>query len=422
MLLLALLFASAAATGVVNIGIGKKTAPRTHGEMLASVINKRHPSLTEFAASWPNGTDVPLFGNVYPVGIYWFDLMIGTPPVAFPVAIDSGSYTLDIPDTGCRGCITTPPNQQYDIKKSSSGKVILCGPSHGCIGSCMNGFCGFSNTYETCDLKHPTDPCTITGQWFLDQASIGPLGPVPIDFGAIQFQTSNFYQFQNIDGVMGIAGPAGKTNLFNTLYSAGKVKANVFAMCFNQGSKSNGTLTLGGVDPQLFTGKWQTVQNSGEGDYEMPLKNIMVANTPISDTTTSAILDSGTNILLLPTQAFNSMKTIFVNNCSNSHLVGVCGSGPTIFDGACFPLTAPQIAAYPPLTVNLQGATLNVPPTSYLVVVDTPGQYCLAVLPTGPGGFLIIGDTIMENYYVAFDRSANTISWATVNDDYCGNL
>jgi len=248
------------------------------------------------------------------------------------------------------------------------------------------------------------------------------LGPVPINFGAIQYQTSNFYQFQNIDGVMGIAGPAGKTNMFNTLFTAKKVPANEFAMCFNQGSKSNGTLTLGGVDPMLYTGSFQTVKNSGEGDYEMPMLSIEVGGKVVEGTHVSAILDSGTNILLLPNQAFSSMKSIFVNNCTQNPLVGVCGKGPTIFDGACFALTAPQRAAYPPITINLDGATLNVPVSSYLVVVSTPGQYCLGVLPTGPGGFLIIGDTIMENYYVAFNRAANTIAWAPVNDNNCGNI
>jgi len=407
---------------IVNIGVGKKIMHKTHGEIIAHVHNK-HAQHGHFFAS-NNGTDIDLFGNVYPVGIYWFYISIGTPAVQFPVAIDSGSYTLDIPETGCNGCINKAPNQYYSVNKSSTGKTILCGPSHGCVSGCKNGYCAFSNTYETCDLKHPTDPCTITGQWYTDQASIGSLGPVSINFGAIQYQTSNFYQFQNIDGVMGIAGPAGKTNMFNTLFSNGKVKSNEFAMCFNPGSKSNGTLTLGGVDSSLYTGSFQTVKNSGgiNNDYEMPMINIEVFGTPLEGTPPSVILDSGTNILLLPTQAYNSMKSIFVKNCAKNPLVGVCGSGPTIFDGTCFPLTAAQRAAYPSLTVNLHGATLTVPQTSYLVVVSTPGQYCLGVLPTGPGGFLIIGDTIMENYYVAFNRAANTIAWATVNDNNCGNV
>jgi len=412
---------SALGSGIVNLDLGKEIVKRTHQEILANVQYKhgKHGHVEAFAT---NGTDVPLFGNVYPVSIYWFTVSIGTPAVAFPVAIDTGSYTLDIPNTGCRGCISKAPNKFYDVTKSSTGKTILCGISHGCSSGCKNGYCAFSNTYETCDPMHPTDPCTISGQWYTDQASIGPLGPVPINFGAIEYQTSNFYQFQNIDGVMGIGGPAGSTNLFSTLFSKGKVPANEFSMCFNQGSKSNGTLTLGGVDPRLYIGSFETVKNSGEGDYEVPMNSMTVGGQTIEATQTSAIIDSGTNILLLPNQAFNSMKTIFVNNCTQNPLVGVCGTGKTIFDGACFPLTAKQMAAYPPLVINLEGATLSVPYYSYLVVVDTPGQYCLGILPTGVGGFTIFGDTIMENYLVSFNRAANTIGWAQVNDKNCGNI
>ena len=47
------------------------------------------------AANGSSGS-FPTGGNVWPVAIYWISLDIGTPPKSFPVAIDSGSMTLDI--------------------------------------------------------------------------------------------------------------------------------------------------------------------------------------------------------------------------------------------------------------------------------------------------------------------------------------
>ena len=52
----------------------------------------------------------------------------------------------------------------------------------------------FSNSYQTCDLSNPDAVCTIKGANYEDQVSLGSLGPVPVSFGAITSQTSNFDQ------------------------------------------------------------------------------------------------------------------------------------------------------------------------------------------------------------------------------------
>eukprot|EP00456_Euglypha_rotunda_P023745 TRINITY_DN19630_c0_g1_i4.p1 TRINITY_DN19630_c0_g1~~TRINITY_DN19630_c0_g1_i4.p1 ORF type:complete len:415 (-),score=45.09 TRINITY_DN19630_c0_g1_i4:44-1288(-) len=364
--------------------------------------------------------DVELFGDIFPVAIFWFSIKVGTPAVAFPVAIDTGSYTLDIQDTGCDGCPTDAPNKQYNYKQSSTGNGVPCGV--GCSG-CDNGICSFSNTYETCDLSNPTAPCTIKGHKYTDMVSIDGAGPVNITFGAIDYQTSNFDQFKYICGVMGIAGPADNQNVFASLVKAGQFSTNVFAICLHEGSKSNGTMTLGGVNQDLAAGAFQPVPNIGYPDYTMTLKSITIGGSTVSGTTnTQAILDSGTNILLLPTPAYNSVATILKNNCTQNPLVGVCNTSSTIFDGSCFPLTQAQINQYPPIQVNLDGATLTMQGKDYVIPRDDPTQYCIGIAPTGSNGFLIIGDTTMQNYYVKFDNNAKTIEWAPVNTKTCGSI
>ena len=102
-----------------------------------------------------NGSSIPAGGAVWPTAIYWCNVEVGTPPHSYPVAIDSGSGDLDIGGAGCKGCVTTPPNLPYDHTKSSTAKPAL--PYK------------FSNSYQTCDLKDPTAPCTITGNLYKDQ-------------------------------------------------------------------------------------------------------------------------------------------------------------------------------------------------------------------------------------------------------------
>ena len=108
--------------------------------------------------------------------------------------------------------------------------------------------------------------------------------------------------------------------------------------------------------------------------YEMNLMEITVAGESIKGSTTKqAILDSGTNILLLPSTPYNSLESILLANCTNNNLVGMCGVTPNLFTfGTCFALTDEQLDMYPPLALSLDnGLTLEMSPRDYLVVLTS---------------------------------------------------
>lgn len=121
---------------------------------------------------------------------------------------------------------------------------------------------------------------------------------------------------------MGLAGGPGKGNVFESLRKGGFIDGDTFGMCLHKGSTSNGTFTVGGLDPRLYAGEfaWSKVwltciimcdvcsddvlhsalgcdiwQNlGGDGLYEMPLTGIAVDGKPVKVARKSAILDSGT--------------------------------------------------------------------------------------------------------------------------------
>jgi len=131
-----------------------------------------------------NGSSIPAGGSVWPTAIYWTTVQVGTPPVDFPVAIDSGSGDLDISGKNCDGCPTAPPNKPYDHTQSKSAKAVF--PYV------------FSNSYQTCDLKNPTAVCTISGKVYNDQVTLAGVGPTTVKVGSIEKQTTNFDQFKII--------------------------------------------------------------------------------------------------------------------------------------------------------------------------------------------------------------------------------
>jgi hypothetical protein len=81
-----------------------------------------------------NGSSIPANGAVWPTAIYYTTVQVGTPPVDFPVCIDSGSGDLDISGKGCDNCPTHTPNMAYDPSSSTTAK---------------KGIFPFSNSYQT---------------------------------------------------------------------------------------------------------------------------------------------------------------------------------------------------------------------------------------------------------------------------------
>ena len=230
------------------------------GGVKHSVHLNRHvidaPPRSAFLARRGNGSSIPAGGSIWPTGVYWAMLQVGTPAQNFPAAIDSGSGDLDIAGKGCVGCVTTPPNNRYDPSISSTSSTPALPPF------------SFSNTYETCDLKHPTKPCTIAGKLYHDQVSFAGLGPVQVKLGSIQQQVrshsracirrrcctlvfrrcctlcnvrrrscsvsqdTNFDQFKRIDGVVGFTGGGRGEDVFSSLVAAGLCD-NVWAICMS---------------------------------------------------------------------------------------------------------------------------------------------------------------------------------------------
>lgn len=232
--------------------------------------------------------------------------------------------------------------------------------------------------------------------------------------------------------MVGLAGRGGNGNVFESLRKGGFIKEDMFGMCLKEGTKSNGTFTVGGPDPRLYTGEFAWSKNlGGEGLYEMPISGMNLGGSAIDlGNRKTAILDSGTNVLLVPTPIFNGVKQAMLGQCqAGKKLKGVCdvpSGSKSLLDGGCFDIGAVEAAAFPTLTLGITEKGLVMPPSTYLRTdgdprATAPGQACFGIRDTGANGFLIVGDTTMENYYVAFDRANGRIGWANATAA-CGSV
>jgi len=211
----------------------------------------------------------------------------------------------------------------------------------------------------------------------------------------------------------------GEGNVFAQLVAGGKCE-NIWAICMHQGSHSNGTLTIGGVDERLSAEAVGYVPDSGLAFHSVKVTSMKLGSKTVQ-VGESAILDTGTNILLVPSRVYGDLKS---SMCSDSSLAN-CSS---LWQNQCMDLTDAQVAAYPPLSMQLDGLTLDMTSEDYLLrgspLATSAGQYCLGIRDGGSAGGsgFIIGDPTMRNYYLVFDLAKKRIGWGKVNKQMCGSV
>jgi hypothetical protein len=202
----------------------------------------------------------------------------------------------------------------------------------------------------------------------------------------------------------------------------------------HEGASSNGTITIGGVDTRLSDGPVQYVDDVGFGFHSVKVESILVggnattgaagaevaaATVPVGS---SAILDTGTNVLLLNSDVRAKVQQAICADAALPH----CAA---FFQNECFPLTAAELASYPNVALQLDnGVALEMTSRDYLLLgspfAKTAGQYCNGIRDGGSAGGsgFIIGDTTMRNYYLVFDLANTRIGWGKVNKGKCGSV
>jgi hypothetical protein len=70
---------------------------------------------------------IQVFGNAT-LGYYYINLYVGTPPQEQSVIIDTGSGQLAMPCSRCVSCGNSHIHKPFDLRSSSSSKVLTCVP------------------------------------------------------------------------------------------------------------------------------------------------------------------------------------------------------------------------------------------------------------------------------------------------------
>jgi len=310
------------------------------------------------------------------------------------------------------------PATDYDliIDTGSSNTWVGAGTSYDPTSTSKDTGKSFSVDYGSGSVSGEefTDQVTLSSSLVISKQSIG-----------VASQSSGF---EGVDGILGIGpidlteGTLGNSDteiptVTGNLFSQGHISSNLVAVSFEpttSDDNTNGELTFGATDSSKFTGSitfTSITKTSPASDY-WGINQSVNYNSKTILSSTAGIVDTGTTLILLATNAFDAYKSAI--DATLDEDTGLLKISTKNFDkltnlnfvigGTTFALT-PDAQLWP---VGLNGDIGGESGVLYLVVNDLGS-------PSGEGLDFINGQTFLERFYSVFDTGNNRVGLATTS-------
>ncbi|CAL1571923.1 unnamed protein product [Knipowitschia caucasica] len=343
--------------------------------------------------------------------------------------------------------IGTPGQTVNILVDTGSSNFAVAAAAHPFITHYFNT--ALSSTYV------PTDR-TVTvrytqGNWEgelgIDHVSIpkGPNGTITINIAAILSSQGFFLPGINWQGILGLAYPmlarpdSSVEPFFNSVVKQLGIP-DVFSlqMCGAGLSASSsveplgGSLIMGGIEPTLYRGSVWYTPIIETWYYQVEVLKLEVGDQNLDldckeYNMDKAIVDSGTTLLRLPVNVF----TAVVSAITRSSLIQDFSTG--FWDGtklACWLKGETPWRFFPNLSIYLratntsQSFRITILPQLYIQpITDVDGTLdCFRFGISASANGLVIGATVMEGFYVVFDRSQQRLGFALSNCAVSGGV
>eukprot|EP00871_Galdieria_phlegrea_P000621 jgi/Galph1/155/GphlegSOOS_G4931.1 len=336
-----------------------------------------------------------VLGDVPNVAEYYVSIQVEGE--SFYVQLDTGSSNLLVSTENCSNCQAK--------KKLSFGslKTLSCSSGDGCCSSSSS--CCSKDDPSLCGVFVEYGSGFASGVLVKGTVTLANMS-VEATFGGTLNASSDF-EPTAVSGILGMASsalacnPTCVTPLFDTIVQQKSI-ANVFSVLLNP---SNGVLVLGGVDGSFYNGtmSYTDMPSNGIGYYQVNVENVQVNGSSMQQSAFTAIVDTGTTLVYLPSAVVQSLVTYFNKHYPNSIWNG---SSSILIDS----LSKSYISSLPNVVIALKNSVnVSIPPQSYMVPVGG-GNYMFGIQSSG-GQSAILGDVLLQNYYTVFDRVNSRIGF-----------
>ena len=316
---------------------------------------------------------------------YYVQITAGTPAQYMNVILDTGSADLVLATSPCTGCETT--TTLYSANRSTTSSEL--GTS-------------FSITYGT---------GSASGTLVTDLVSIGGLNVSGTTIAActtVDDLLTESYE----SGLLGMGWKAlatsGATPLLEQLYNSGALDEPVFGMAFAgwaddslayDAAEHGGMLSIGGVNPYLYSGSISYISLTGTTYWSIPLEDITINGVSLGISFDSCIIDSGTTLISIPAA---DVATVYAK------ITGSTASGSLML----YPSSA-NVS----LSMQFGGITYNVSDFSFGQASATQNYGIIYDASAGTStSQCIIGDAFLKSVYSVFSFDPPAVGFATLDN------
>ncbi|XP_043974570.1 beta-secretase 2 isoform X1 [Gambusia affinis] len=263
----------------------------------------------------------------------------------------------------------------------------------------------------------------------------GPNGTIAINIAAIQLSDGFFLPGINWQGILGLAYPvlarpdSSVEPFFNSVVKQLGIP-DIFSlqMCGSGLSASSavdppaGSLIMGGAEPTLYRGSIWYTPIVEEWYYQVEVLKLEVGDQSLNldckeYNADKAIVDSGTTMLRLPINVFNAVIEAIIRSSRIENFSSGFWDGTKL---ACWKKDENPMELFPKLSIYLratntsQSFRITILPQLYIQpITDTENDlecFRFGMSPSSNG--LVIGATVMEGFYVVFDRAQKKLGFA----------
>ncbi|CAL9132129.1 unnamed protein product [Musa textilis] len=365
------------------------------------------------AAASANEVQAPVHaGN----GEFLMELAIGTPSLAFPAIIDTGS---DLIWTQCKPCVEcfSQPTPVFNPSSSSTYTKLPC--SSNLCQALPTFTCGASS----CEYQYSYgDSSSTQGVLASETFTFGTENSTSVSDVAFGCgDTNQGSGFSQGSGLVGLG--RGPLSLISQL-DLGK-----FSYCLTSLDDSKKSPLLFGSLADLTASATASavqstplVQNPKHPAlYYLSLKDISVGGNSLQipsstfavqeDGSGGLIIDSGTSITYLEVAAYRRLKKAFL-----SQMQLPVADGSEIGLDLCF--LAPSASSsveVPKLVFHFDGADLQLPAENYMIMDSSDGSLCLTIMPSN--GLSILGNFQQQNLQILYDLKSKMLSFVPTQCD-----
>ncbi|XP_015249741.1 PREDICTED: beta-secretase 2 [Cyprinodon variegatus] len=341
---------------------------------------------------------------------YYIEMSIGTPGQKLNILVDTGSSNFAVASAP-HPYITRYFNTKLSTTYQSTSRLVAVRYTQG-----------------NWEGELGTDLVTIPN---------GPNGTIAVNIASILSSDSFFLPGINWQGILGLAYPmlampdSSVEPFFNSVVKQLGIP-NTFSlqMCGNGLSTSSvvdppaGSLIMGGAEPTLYRGPIWYTPIVEEWYYQVEVLKLEVGNQNLNldckeYNSDKAIVDSGTTLLRLPANVFSAVVEAITSSLPIDNFSAGFWEGTKL---ACWTKGEtpweffPKISIYLRSTNSSQSFRITILPQLYIQPIgDLEDLDCFRFGVSSSANGLVIGATVMEGFYVVFDRAQRRLGFALSN-------